>query len=173
MQPKFRLVHPNAKNTGSLVEMTVRPANELESGYMMVSFVPQKTVGSFGNGQRVLPSFDYEKKVVVKLNIFEVGQIVDVFDGMCESIADGNGLFHKSVKGSAVVGLTHKIEPSVGYWFSVKRKPVEGDEQKVGIFITANEGRTMSIILKNAMFLMGFGVAENWTFPEQKDPQNK
>ena len=160
IQPKFKLIHPNMKNTGSYVDMSILPANENDSGCMMVTFVPQKTVGTTENGKRVMPTFDYEKKVVVKINILEVCQLVDVFEGCQESIDEGKGLFHRSQKGNTIINLSHKIEPTPGYWMSVKRKPTDGDEQKIGIFLTPTEGRTLSIILKQAMFFMGFGVPE-------------
>ena len=160
IQPKLKLVHPNAKNTGAYVDMSVRPASDQDTGALMVSFSPQKTVGSFGNGQRVMPTFDHEKKIVVKLNIFEVSLMVSVFDGFSESIDNGHGLFHRSAKGSTVVGLSHRVEPTSGYWFTVDRKPNDGDEQKIGIFLSSNEGRTLSIILKQAMVYMGFGIPE-------------
>ena len=162
MQSKFKLVHANAKNTGSAVDMIVRPATEQEVGYLMVSFAPQKTVAEISCGKRIMPTFNYERKIGVKLTIFEVAQIVGVLDGHQESLEDGKGLYHKSSKGVAVIGLTHKVESAVGYWFSVKRNPNESDEQKVGIFLSPVEGRTLSIILKQAMFYMGFGTPDTW-----------
>lgn len=176
LQPKLRIVHPNAKNTGSQIEFLVRPASDLETGGLMVSFTSQKTVGDFSNGKRVMATFDYENKITVKLSALEVSQMVAVFDGYTESIDDGKGLFHKSMKGTAVIGLTHKVEPTPGYWLSVKRKPTEGDEKKVGIFITPNEAYMLSIMLKQGIFYMGFGVPEKWPDAKevkQETPENK
>ena len=106
-QPKMKIVHANAIGTGTYVDFMIRPATNQETGGLMVSFVPQKTVGSFTEGKRILPTFDYDKKITVKFTVQEVAQIIQVFEGMSKSLSDGKGLFHRSAKGDTVICLEH------------------------------------------------------------------
>jgi hypothetical protein len=94
--------------------------------------------------------------------MFEVAQMCMVLDGKAESVGDGKGFFHKSPKGTTVVGLSHLNEKINGFWFFVSRKPSEGKEQKMGIFISLIEAYALSISLKQAMFYMGFGTPDTW-----------
>ena len=155
MNPKLKFIHPNMKGTGTTVEFELRPATELDMGCMLVSFTPQKTIGDMQ--KRVFPTFDYEKKVTVKLTLLEVAEIVGVLKGYYESIAEGNGFFHKSPKGTTVVRMEHKVEPAPGYWFSVYRKNAAGEESKAGILFKVVEALALQSCFEGAMFYMGFG----------------
>lgn len=162
-QPKLKFAHPNAKGTGSLVEMWISPGTETFSGSLMVTFARQKTTGGIENGNRILPTFDHANKICVKLTVFEVGTMLQVFDGFLNSIEEGKGFFHKSAKGHTVVTLEHILEPIPGYLFSVSRKPIDGELQRQWIRLSPSEAFTLSYTLKQALLYMAFGTQDSWS----------
>ena len=125
---------------------------------MFVTLSSQKTVGSYADGVRVMPTFDWENRVTVRLSINEVAQMLEVFRGYHESICDGKGLFHKTVKASTVITLEHRLEPAPGYLFSVSRKAVDGNLRRMSILVSMTEALVLCEALAASMVYMAFGV---------------
>lgn len=158
VRPCYTCCHPNGKGTGATARFELHPAHDMVEGSLFVTLAPQKTVGSNVDGNRVLPTFDWEKRITVRLTINEVAQMLEVFRGYMENICDGKGLFHKTVKASTVIALEHRLEPSPGYLFSVSRKPVDGERQRICVLLSMTESIVLSEALAASMVYMAFGV---------------
>ena len=160
---KVSIYHPNQKGTGCAFQVDVNEPKITENGLYIEGsvffyFAPQSTVGSIENGKRIMPTFNWEKKLIIRLTLFEVGEIIGVFRGMAESLSEGKGFFHKSSKGQAILTLEHKVEPRVGYWLNISRKPTDGEQVKMGIFLSTNEAFALAEALTGAMTKIAFGI---------------
>ena len=160
---RISIYHPNQKCTGSAFQVEVSGPkvdenNQPIEGRVFFYFAPQRTVGAIENGKRIPPTFNWGDKVIIRLTIFEVAQIIEVFRGVKEKLVDGSGLFHRTSKGSATLTLEHQKDPYEGYWLNITKNPVEGESQKIGIFITPTEAFTLGMALYGAMPKIAFGI---------------
>ena len=105
IRPCYTCCHPNAKGTGSTVRFELHPAHDTVEGSVFITFATQKTIGSYENGQRILPTFDWANRVTVRLSLNEVAQMLEVFRGYREKMCDGNGLFHRTAKANTIITL--------------------------------------------------------------------
>ena len=160
---KISIYHPNMKGTGGALQISVVTPHETENGEsvdgsVFLHFAPQATVGDITNGKRVFPTFDWENKAIMRLTLLEVSEIIGVFRGYKESLCDGKGFFHKSPKANSILTIQHKLEPTPGFWIGISRKPIDGDIQKIGIFLSMNEASALEMSLSGAMSKIAFGV---------------
>ena len=158
VRPCYTCCHPNGKGTGSSAKFELHPAHDVVEGSVFVTMSSQKTVGSYADGVRVMPTFDWENRVTVRLWINEVAQMLEVFRGYHERICDGKGLFHKTVKASTVIKLEHRLAPAPGYLFSVSRKAVDGNLRRISILLSMTEALVLCEALAASMVYMAFGV---------------
>lgn len=159
IHPRYTCCHPNAKGTGCSVQFELHPAHEHVEGSIFVTFAGQKMVGSYENGRRILPTFDWENRITVRLDVNEVAEMLEVFRGYREKMADGKGLFHRTAKANTVITLEHRLEPAPGYLFSVSRKTVDGDLfKRLGVLLSMKEALVLSESLSGALVYMAFGM---------------
>jgi len=152
------ICHPNPRGTGSAIRFELHPARGRVSGYLFVELARQKSVASFSGAAPTFATFDWANKIVVKMGINDLAQMVMVFRGMQESIMDGKGLFHRSAKANAVIKFSHQIEPTPGYLFSASCKQFDGD-RKDGFFVfRPEEAVWFSSALEAMMGVLVFGV---------------
>ena len=158
VRPCYTCCHPNGKGTGSSAKFELHPAHDVVEGSVFVTMSSQKTVGSYADGVRGMPTCDWENRITVRLSINEVAQMLEVFRGYHESICDGKGLFHKTVKASTVITLEHRLEPAPGYLFAVSRKAVDGSLRRISILLSMTEAVVLCEALAASLVYMAFGV---------------
>lgn len=158
IRPRYTCCHPNAKGTGCAVRFELHPAHDFVEGSVFATFAAQKTIGSYENGRKVMPTFDWENRITVRLTINEVAECLEVFRGYREKMADGNGLFHRTAKANTVITLEHRMEPVPGYVFGVSRKTVDGELRRMGVLLSMKEALVLSESLAGALIYMAFGV---------------
>ncbi|MGN0847162.1 MAG: hypothetical protein ACI4RA_07240 [Kiritimatiellia bacterium] len=162
MAPRYRAcdsyVHANMKGTGSACRFELHPAHEDTPGSVFAQLAPQKTIGSSRGGGQGFATFDWEKKIVIKLDRADLAQILQVLRGMRETVNDGKGLFHRSARGNTVIRFSHQIEPRPGYLLAVSRKTVEGDLRSCSFLFDENEALALMLSLEQSMMYVCFGV---------------
>ena len=156
-RPRLSYYHPNGRGTGGAVQFELHPAHGNTDGSIFAVFARQKTVGTQDGAVRTFPRFDWANRICVKLDMADLIQMLQVFRGMQESIADGKGLFHRSARSSTVVKLEHRIEPQPGYAFEVCRKPLEGEASRMGILFSCAEALGLSLAIEQSMDVIAFG----------------
>ena len=151
---KLTFYKPNAKCTGAAIRFEVVPANELDEGYLLVTFANQVSLGEEG---KFCPRFDW--RVGFKLDITEATKILGVLKGNAESIDDGKGIFCQTLDGcNAVFRMRHVIEPTPSYSFEVfKKLPGEREAIHGVILRSADEGLALEVALEMALGLMAWG----------------
>ena len=167
VRPRYVCCHPNPKGTGTSVKFELHPAHEYVEGSVFATFANQKTVGSYGEGEMIPSTFDWERSVTIRLNIDEVAELLEVFRGYRERLGDGKGLFHSSSSGNTVITLEHRLEPAPGYLFGVSRKGSDGDLRRASILLTMKEVIVLSESLASSMFYMAFGIPKVIRRPER------
>lgn len=155
---RYCCCHPNPKGTGSSVRFEMHPAHGYSEGSIFVTFAAQKTVGSSGEGEKTLPTFDWEGGVTVRLSINEVAEVLEVFRGYRERLGDGKGFYHTTMGASTLITLAHRLEPSPGYTFGVSRKMVDGSVRRVGILLSMTESIVLSEAMASSLVYMAFGI---------------
>lgn len=160
-KPSFTLYHANAKNTGMALRLELYPALWYEYGSILVTLAPQKTFVRNESG-RPIPIFDWENAIEFKLGILELAKILQVFRGQYESIDEGKGLFCRTRNGRAIVRLTHRIEPVVGYVLEVLHNPDDsGDVVSIHFELNDCEAFALSETINQSMPFVAFGVPSN------------
>lgn len=157
-RPRYTCCHPNMKGTGTCVRFELHPAHEYVEGSVFATFASQKTVGAYGEGEMIPPTFDWENRITVRLTINEVAELLEVFRGYRERLGDGKGLFHRSQSANTVINLEHRLEPGPGYLFSVSKKSNDGVLHRASILLTMKEAIVLSEALASSMLYMAFGI---------------
>ena len=157
-RPRLSYYHPNGRGTGGAVQFELHPAHGCTDGSIFATFARQKTVGSCEGNVRTFPRFDWANRICVKLDMTDLLQMLQVFRGMQESIADGKGLFHRSTRSNTIVKLEHRIEPQPGYLLEAFRRPLEGDPSRAGVVLTVSEALGLSLAIEQSMDVIAFGI---------------
>ena len=150
--------HPNGKGTGSALQLELHPAHEDTEGSVFLTMAPQRTIGMRTADDTVHPTFDWRNAVCLKLDLMDLAQMLQVFRGVQESLADGKGIFHRSSNASAVIKFEHRIEPVPGYMLDVSKKPLTGELQRVSFFFRAAEAFACALMLEQALVYVAFGI---------------
>lgn len=94
--PTLTFFHANGKGTGGAVSFERIPATQDREGCLMAVLANQKTVGNRTAPTPVYPRFDWENRLIVKLNFSDLCQMIQVFRGECETVNGEKGLVHQS-----------------------------------------------------------------------------
>ena len=152
------LYHPNGKGTGSAI--TIDTESGSTYNYVHLKLARQKTVAMRTADGETFPTFDWEHQTEVHLKIVDVAEMLQVFRGCQESIADGKGLFMRDANGHAIVKLEHRIEPVHGYVLEVSSKAEGSDEtEKTHFFFRTTEAFAVALALEQSMGKLAFGDA--------------
>ena len=111
-----------------------------------------------GTGSAVRLEFDWENKIVVKLGFTDLCQMLQVFRGECESIGDGQGLFHRAGCGQTRITLRHLVEPIVGYSLDLYRTLPGGQETSSRFFFSPAEALGLTEAVCGSMAVICFGI---------------
>ena len=158
--PEFAIYHANASGTGCAMKMELHPATNEEDGCFMLKLANQRTVGDRRGPVKTYPTFDWERRITVKLGFGDICKILQVLRGECESIDDGKGLYHRSARHSAKIVLRHVVAPVQAYSLEVYRNSNDGSEEDAAshIMLGTAEAYGLSIALENSIGLICFGV---------------
>jgi hypothetical protein len=157
-RPRLSYYHPNGRGTGGAIQFELHPAHGCTDGSIFATFARQKTVGTCEGSVRTFPRFDWANRICVKLDMSDLLQMLQVFRGMQESIADGKGLFHRSTHSNTIVKLEHRIEPQPGYLLEAFRRPLEGEPSSAGVVLTVSEALGLSLAIEQSMDVIAFGI---------------
>ena len=158
-RPRLSFYHPNAKGTGCSVKFALHPAHDNVDGSIWLSVANQKTVGDRRGPNPTFARFDWENAINVKLDFSDLCKILQVLRGECESIDDGRGLYHRSVKAATRIVFRHNVEPVQGYSLELYRVPSDGGtEQRAHILFTAAEALGLCEAISNSLYIVGFGI---------------
>ena len=158
-RPKLAFYHPNGKGTGCAVNMTLHPAHDDVGGSIMLSVANQTSIGNRRGPNPTFARFDWENAIKVKLDFSDLCKILQVLRGECESIDDGRGLYHQSVRASTRIAFRHLMEPVQGYAMEFYRVPVGGEgETRAYVLFNSSEALGLCEAISGVMYIVGFGI---------------
>ena len=152
------ICHPNARGMGSAVRLALYPAHERTAGFIRLEIAKQKTLASVNGETPTFATFDWPNAIGAKLGLSDISQMLMVFRGMQESIADGKGLFHRTAEANMIVKFTHMIEPCPCYSLEISRKPLDGELDTAHFAFRMEEAIWLSTAIEASMGVLVFGV---------------
>lgn len=162
-RPSLAFYHPNAKGTGAALKLSLHPAHDDRDGCIMMTLANQLTLGDRRAANPVFPTFEWEGRLTVKLDFSDLTQIVQVFRGERESLADGKGLYHTTSKFSTRIVLRHVVEPASCYPLEVYRSARGGSgtgpaDTSARIVLSESEALGLSLAIENSFGVVCFGI---------------
>lgn len=158
-RPGLAFYHPNGKGTGSAVRMELHPAHDDVDGSIFLSAANQLTVGDRNGPHPTFPRFDWENKLVVKLDFTDLCKILQVFRGECESLEGGKGLYHRTAQFATHINLRHLVEPVPGYSLELYRGSSRKDEdRRVHVQFSDWEALGLAESISGSMAVVSFGI---------------
>ena len=158
-RPNLTFFHPNPKGTGGALRLELHPAHDRVSGSIMMSVANQLTIGDRRGPVPTFPTFDWENKIVVKLDFDDLCKFLQVFRGECESIDGDRGLYHSSPRASTCIKLRHLVDPISGYSLELYRS-VRGSaaESRAHIILNSAESHGLCEAIAGSMSVISFGI---------------
>lgn len=157
-RPSLSFYKANAKGTGSAMKLELHPAHGQTGGYILMNLANQMTIGNLRVDPPIYPSFDWENAICVKLDFADLSKMLQVFRGETESLEEGRGVFHRSMRGLTCIKLGHMIDPMPGYNLEVKRTKDGEADASSWIFLTPAEALGMVTAIESSMGVLVFGV---------------
>lgn len=157
--PKLAFYHATARGTGSVASFELLPAQGDAAGSIHLKLARQSAVADRSGAQPTAARFDWENALVVKLSFSDLCQMLLVLRGVCESVADGKGLYHASARAQTMIRFRHQASPVSGYSLDVSRKTLAtGDESRANILFSEAEAIGLCETIAGSMALVSFGV---------------
>ena len=148
--PTLKIYRANARGTGSALSVSLSPATAEADGEINIAIMPQ-------TGDE-LPAFDGAAGVSARLYFADVCELVRVFRGECESIADGKGIYIRKQREAVRVRLAHVIEPVVAYRLELDYMGHRVDDDRhAAIFLTPSEALGLCLCFEQSLAALCFG----------------
>jgi hypothetical protein len=160
--PSLTYYHPNGKGTGTAVRFELRLNRPGETRYdcFFLEMAAQKATAPAARPGRQTASFDWEKKVTVKLGFLDVCELLTVFEGQQPQAGGArNGIYHETDETNTIIALRRETERA-GFLLGVSRKTRGGEAVFKGhILLTPAEATGLRCVFQGALFTMAFHTA--------------
>lgn len=144
--------HPNGKGSGAAARLELRLNRIGEEGYdcFFLEMAKQKSVRSRdGNA-----TFDWAKKVTVKLGFMDLCEFLTVLEGRAKSVGGGrDSLYHQNESGNTLIGLNAQDDGR--FLLGVSRK-ANGEQRRVSISLSQVEATGLRQVLQTGLFFISF-----------------
>jgi len=173
-RPKFAIYHPNGKGAGCALKMDLHPAHGDVDGCIMMSVAPQKTIGELRGPNKKFPTFDWEKRICVKLDFSDICKMLQVLRGECESLENGKGLYHRSVRYTTRIVFRHLVDLVQGYSLEVYRTSEGRPEEDCSAHIVLNQWEALGvgIAFENSIGVICFGIPRVQAYGRPDEGEN-
>ncbi len=166
--PRLTLYHPNAAGTGSAMQLEARikPAGDERANCFFLEMAAQKTASGTDNGTPVPATFDWGRKVTVKLGFADLCEMLAVLEGRSDKIGGArNGLFHRN-GGSCTIITLQKAAKGGGLFLGLSKK-AETDSAPARISMLLSEAETVGLrcIFQTGLFFVMFPPAARGAGP--------
>jgi hypothetical protein len=157
---RLALFHANAAGTGTAMSIDFRPRRATGMPCMFLELAPQKTPSQNKAGQRIPGTFDWDRKITVKLEFTDVCELLSVMEGVQEQAGgDRRGLYHQNGRSSTMISFQRNAEKGV-YWLGLSRKS-EGDREpaRLNFALTLVEAVGLRFVIRSALLNLAFPAA--------------
>ena len=158
-RPQLAIYHPNGKGTGGAAKLDLHPAHDDTEGSLMLRIANQSAIGGQAGGVQQFARFDWENAITVKLGFADLCAILQVFNGECESLGDGRGLYHRTARASTKIVLRHLVDPRPCYSLELYRTiTADGSEARAHLLISSAEAEGLRAAILGSMAVVCFGI---------------
>ena len=152
------LYHPSATGSGAAfrLEPRVNRRPTDRANCFFLELAPQKTAAERQRGQRAPATFDWERKLTVKLGFSDICEMLAVLEGQSERAgAPRNGLFHDT--GAANTLITFERDEQGGVLVGLSRKTREDkDPRRIRFVLSNREAIGVRCLLQTGLFFVCF-----------------
>lgn len=150
--------HANSKGTGAAVQFELRLNREGEDRYdcFFLEMAHQKTTAD--DPQRGPATFDWDGKVIVKLDFMDICELIAVLEGRRPQAGHGqNGIYHGSMGSSTLIFFKKNLEGE-GFYLGISKRSKENTQLFRGhVVLNEIEAIGLDCVFRTALFLMAFG----------------
>ena len=151
--------HPNSKGSGSALRLEPRINRDDQDRYncFFIEMAPQKSLAARGADGTTPATFDWTKKITVKLGFLDIAELLTVMEGRAPKVGgERNGLYHASAGSNTLIAFQRN--PDTGTYFlalSIKRN---GDTtpHKLAITLSDAEATGLRCLLQTGLFFVTF-----------------
>ena len=160
-RPALSVYHPNGRCTGSAIKLSLHPAEGEREGYIKLRIANQLP-NVEEDGKPRFPQFNWLGGKSVRLCFLDLCEILRVLRGETESIADGQGLFHRSKPKSSRLTFAHVVEPTCGYRLQLTVTYDHGEfpDETYEFMMADHEACGIMAAIENSMAAIVFGAPE-------------
>jgi hypothetical protein len=155
----LNLYHQNGRGSGSAVRLELRLNQRGEDRYncFFLELAPQKTCAARLNGKMQPATFDWERKITVKLDFPDVCELLTVLEGKTARIGgERGGLYHQTPNANTLINFQKNEEQRTYYLGVSKKKDQDQAPQKLGITLTEVEATGLRCLFQVGLFYITF-----------------
>lgn len=162
--PNLEFYHPNMKGTGSALQLELHPADGNQDGCLFLRIAAQNGTGAAPTADqpRRFASFDWQNKITVKINFFEVCDILILLSGVAGKLthAGKDGLFHTTSSSSTTIEMKRGEDPDHPCFqmFIGKTLKADGSRKSIAFYFSIPEALGLRLALEQSMGLLAFGI---------------
>lgn len=160
--PRLALYHPTGGGVGAAMQLELRLNRLGEQRYdcFFLDLAAQKTAAGRDGDKREWATFDWERKLTVKLDFADVCELLAVLEGKAERAGgQRNGLYHENGNCSTVIGFQKSPERN-GYLLGLSRKDKGGGQvTRIQMGLSETEAIGLRCLFQTGLFFMTFGQA--------------
>lgn len=150
----YRIYKPNKTNNGAASQFQLSYKKDKKFDNVMLFLEVTKQTGVDDNGNAKFGWDDPSKKITMKLEETDIGEILAVLNWQKPMAGTDKGIFHKSAKGNTVLSFSRveKDGKCLGLGIRVSRK-LDGETEATIIqhMISIGEGEVLKVLLQNAL----------------------
>jgi len=151
--------HPNSKGTGSALRLEPRLNRDDSDRYncFFLELAPQKTAAVRSAGGVTPATFDWTKKITVKLGFLDIAEMLTVMEGRSPKVGgERNGLYHATGGTNTLISFQRNPEQGTYYLsLSIKRSKQDAP-QKIGIMLSEAETTGLRCLFQTGLFHVTF-----------------
>lgn len=156
------LYHQNGRGTGSALRLELRlnRAGEHRYNCFFLEMATQKTCVQRQNGETQPATFDWERKVTVKLDFIDVCELLTVLEGRAGKVGgERSGLYHTAGGANTLIGFQRNAEQHTYYLGLSKKRDKDETPQKIGMTLSEVEATGLRNLFQTGLFYITFNGA--------------
>lgn len=159
--PRLTFYHPTVRGGGAALRLEYRwpRAGEERAACLFLELALQldSPPPAPGAGGRMAAQFDWERKATVKLDFFDVCEVLAVLQGRQTHAGGERGLYHAANGMNTVIACQRREDG--GVLIGVSRRNKAGEQIFKGhIVLRAPESAGLAMVLEAGMFPLAFGL---------------
>lgn len=150
---EFRIYRPNREKNGAATRFQMRLVDSTKvKGQKRVLFFLESAVqtGEDENGNAKFAWQEADKRVIMKLEALDMGEIIAVINHHKEQVGGGKGLYHEHSGGNTVLNFARA--KNGGFYFGVSSKKKDGGAVlQIKHLISDAEAIILKVLLEDAI----------------------